>query len=137
MMRQHRVHPELLQRAKQLRSDSAPAEQILWARLRDRQVDGIKFRRQIPINRFIVDFYCAAARLIIELDGDSHSDREAYDAQRTVALQQLGFTVIRFDNSDVFDHLDTLLNSILEHCNGNPAPHPSPLPSVPGRGDIL
>jgi very-short-patch-repair endonuclease len=136
-VRKHKVKPDLLQRAKQLRDDSAPAEQILWARLRDRQLQGIKFRRQVPIDRFIVDFYCAAATLIIELDGDSHSEREAYDAQRTLALQQIGFTVIRFENSDVFDHLDSVLDSVLKHCPCNLAPHPNPLPGVPRRGDIL
>ncbi len=136
-MRQHRVNPKLLQRAKQLRDDSAPAERILWARLRDRQLQGIKFRRQVPIDRFIVDFYCAEPKLIVELDGDSHSEREAYDAQRTEVLQQFGFSLIRFDNSDVFDHLDRVLDLILQHCTGNLAPHPSPLPGLPERGDKL
>jgi very-short-patch-repair endonuclease len=134
-MRPHRVKPLLLQRAKELRANAAPAEETLWNMLRSRQLEGFKFRRQFPLDRFVVDFYCPAAKLAIELDGDSHSDRVSCDAQRTRRLEELGFVVIRFENPDVFDHLDVVLESILEHCITHAAPHPDPLPGVPGRGD--
>jgi very-short-patch-repair endonuclease len=123
-MRSHRVKPILLQCARKLRDDSAPAEKILWAVLRDRQLGGFKFRRQFPLDHFVVDFYCAAAKLVIELDGDSHSDRVKYDAERTNRLEELGFIVIRFENPDVFDHVDGVLESILKHCIANTAPSP-------------
>jgi len=64
-------------------SSATPAEAKLWARQRNRQLGGFKFRRQQPIDRFIVDFYCAEARLVVELDGDSHTDQAEYDAART------------------------------------------------------
>jgi very-short-patch-repair endonuclease len=116
-----------------MRSEPAPAEERLWKRLRDRQLNGLKFRRQYPVLNYIADFYCAECRLIIELDGDSHSEREEYDAQRTKELQQAGFAVIRFSNVDVFEHFDNVMEEILRVA-GLSAPHPSPLPRVRGRG---
>jgi very-short-patch-repair endonuclease len=102
-----------------MRHESAPAESILWAALRDRQLEGFKFRRQFAIDRYVVDFYCAAANLAVELDGDSHSARIDYDLQRTERLTDLGLTVIRFENSDVFDNTESVLESILENCLKN------------------
>ncbi|MGD1276613.1 MAG: DUF559 domain-containing protein [Tepidisphaeraceae bacterium] len=85
--------------------------------------EAFKFRRQQAMNGYIVDFYCAAAKLAVELDGDSHSDRAAYDRLRTQKLNQCGLKLIRFENSDVFDHLDSVLESILECClEKNPSP---------------
>jgi very-short-patch-repair endonuclease len=81
-----RTPPILLQAARELRHPQTPAEQKLWSRLRNRQLNGFKFRRQHPIDRFIIDFYCDEAKLCIEVDGDSHAEQIEYDQARTVYL---------------------------------------------------
>ncbi len=116
-----------------MRQAPAPAEQRLWYCLRDRRLNGFKFRRQVPVGPYIADFYCAACRLIVELDGDSHAHRHEYDAERTEYLNQDGYVVVRFVNDDVFKHLDAVLESILSGCQARSltdgkSPHPSPLP---------
>ena len=101
------------ERARELRKPLTPAEKILWDNLRGRKCQGLKFRRQHPIGRFIVDFYCAEIRLIIELDGGIHLGREAYDEERTKILEREGYHVMRFANEAVIQQLDTVLNCIL------------------------
>ncbi|HMA37322.1 MAG TPA: endonuclease domain-containing protein [Chloroflexia bacterium] len=104
------------ERARELRRPQTPAENRLWAHLRDRQLAGYKFRRQHPLGRFIADFYCAACRLILELDGESHQHQGEYDAERTVWLQAAGYYVLRFPNDAVYHHLGTVLESIQQAC---------------------
>ena len=94
----------------------------LWACLRNRQLADLKFRRQVCIGPFIADFYCAGLLLIVELDGDSHADRLAYDAERTTWLENNGYRVIRFYNHDVQKNLVEVLEAILsesERIRGN------------------
>jgi very-short-patch-repair endonuclease len=110
------VNSVLLSRARQMRGESAPAEQKLWSCLRDRQLGGYKFRRQHVLGAYIADFYCHECRLVVEIDGNSHGHREAYDATRTQILQRGGELVIRFANEDVHDFLDAVLEAILEEC---------------------
>ena len=85
-------------RAKQLRKNPTDAEQLLWRELRSRQLRGHKFRRQQPLGKFIVDFVCLKARLVIEVDGGQHNQDEiaAYDKERSAWLQREGFRVLRF-----------------------------------------
>jgi len=109
------IQPEILKRARELRQRQTPAEQILWQYLRNAQLDGIKFRRQHPIGRFIVDFYCAQTRLVIEIDGDSHADQVEYDQMRTNWLESQGYQVIRFTNCEVMEHPVDVMEDILEH----------------------
>jgi very-short-patch-repair endonuclease len=115
----HRIHPTIRQRARELRRKQTPAEQRLWQRLRASQLAGHKFRRQHPIGRFIVDFYCAAARLVVEVDGDIHArdDQAAYDAARTEWLEDAGCHVLRVTNHDVRHRLDAVLEQILRVCD--------------------
>jgi very-short-patch-repair endonuclease len=87
--------------ARALRQSAPAAERRLWRMVRAHRLGGYKFRRQIPIDRYIVDFVCMDARLIVELDGPTHEEREAEDAARTEVLQQLGYVVIRFPNDEV------------------------------------
>jgi very-short-patch-repair endonuclease len=110
------VDPKLLQFARQMRKDPAPAEKKLWQCLRDRQLNAFKFRRQHVIGKFIADFYGHEADVIIELDGESHGHRTEYDSSRTRILERDGSLVIRFVNEDVFDFLDCVLNEILQQC---------------------
>src|SRR4051794_22135472 len=97
----NRIPPGVLARAREMRHEQTPAEQKLWAVVRGKQLYGHKFRRQHPIGRFIADFYCAEARLVIELDGESHAAQQEYDAIRTAYLQAQGYRVIRFTNQAV------------------------------------
>jgi very-short-patch-repair endonuclease len=114
--KRHRIHPVIRQRARELRQPQTPAEAKLWQHLRRRQLKGFYFRRQHPIDHFIVDFYCARARLVVEVDGDVHAMQEEYDAARTAWLETQGYRVIRFTNSEVFGELDAVLERVLMVC---------------------
>lgn len=102
MQRRHRIYPPILLMAREMRHPQTPAEATLWRALRDRRLS-YKFRRQHPIDRFIVDFYCAQVKLCIEIDGAQHFEPEQmeYDAARTAYLQELGYKLIRFTNVDI------------------------------------
>src|ERR1700752_2079553 len=103
--------------ARRLRRDQTDAERVLWFRLRDRRLAGWKFRRQAPIDRFIVDFVCADARLIVELDGGQHAARAEQDKTRTEVLQSFGYFVLRFWNNDVLANTEGVVETILEALN--------------------
>ena len=100
--------------ARELRTNPTPAEDRLWQGLRRKHVGGVRFRRQHIFDRFIVDFYCPAARLVIEVDGEVHEQQQEYDALRTEFLESMGFRVIRFKNEDVFQNLDGVLEVVGE-----------------------
>ena len=106
-----------IQRARDLRKNSTPAEQVLWEHIRNRQL-GAKFRRQHPLPPFYADFFCQEHLLVIELDGNSHIGREAYDARRTQHLERLGCKVIRFQNWEVHRNLEGVLACILQELAG-------------------
>lgn len=92
-----------------------PAEQALWTRIRDGQLDGAHFRKQHAVGNFIVDFFCAKAKLVVEIDGDVHATQADYDAARTQWLEeQRQYRVIRFTNEDVFRRMDAVLEDIWE-----------------------
>lgn len=115
METRHRIHPVILAHAREMRHPQTPAEATLWHALRNRKT-GFKFRRQHPIYRFIIDFYCAKAKLLIEIDGESHLEpsQEEYDKARTEYLEELGYKVIRFTNNDVRFKLNEVANKILQ-----------------------
>ncbi|MEQ9485701.1 endonuclease domain-containing protein [Coleofasciculus sp. F4-SAH-05] len=104
----------LLQRARELRKKQTPAEKLLWQCLRNRQLLNAKFRRQHNIGRYIADFYCHEARLVVELDGSIHEIRKAEDAIRNEWMQKNGFTVLRFSNQEVFHHPENVLYQIVD-----------------------
>lgn len=112
----HRKQPTTLQRARDLRTFMSPYERTLWTLLKNRQINGLKFRRQHPIDPYVVDFYCADARLVIELDGDSHQERRGYDAQRTAYLTDKGYRVIRFTNEQIKNACEDVVSAILKAC---------------------
>jgi very-short-patch-repair endonuclease len=115
MEKRHRIHPTIRQFARELRQPQTPAEATLWRHLRNRNLQ-YKFRRQHPIEFFIIDFYCADAKLLIEIDGDSHSTKEQqeYDTARTEHLETLGYKVIRFTNNDARYNINAVVSAILE-----------------------
>ena len=117
----------LVSTARRLRRDQTDAERKLWLRLRDRRLEGLKFRRQVTIGPYIADFCCESQRLVIELDGGQHAERADQDAARTAALEAQGYLVLRFWNNDVLRNMDGVLESILDTLRPVP-PHPNPLP---------
>lgn len=116
--------------AQALRRRQTDAEKLLWQRLRDRRLNGWKFRRQVPIDTFIVDFCCADGKLIVELDGGQHNERIHQDTARTDILSSGGYLVLRFWNNDVLTNIDGVLLEILSILpQSSPVPpHPNPLP---------
>src|SRR5262245_54504204 len=98
--------------ARRLRRDVTGVERRLWQRLRNGQIGDAAFRRQHPAGRYVLDFYCAALGLAVELDGGQHAMTEARDRERDTWLKQRGVTVLRFWNSDVIENLDGVLEVI-------------------------
>jgi len=118
--------------ARQLRLSQTEVEKRLWYRIRNRQINACKFRRQAVIGRYIVDLACFEHQLVIELDGGQHASTTEDDSRRTAWLNSQGFAVLRFWNNDVIENMDGVLYRIAEALN-RPAsvvgtPHPDPLP---------
>jgi very-short-patch-repair endonuclease len=140
--RTRQIPAVLLQRARELRSQQTSAEEILWECLRDRRLCDAKFRRQHNLGRFIADFYCHAAHLIVEVDGGIHHTQQERDAIRDEWATQNGFVVLRFTNDQVNEELEAVLGTIAEALRPHPlAPSPQGegeqedrLPSPSGRG---
>ena len=107
-------HPPQIIRARELRRNATYAERVLWSALRGKQLKGLKFRWQCPLGDYFADFVCLSARLIVELDGVQHDDRQhiRYDRGRTMWLRGKNFRVLRFRNDDVRDDLPTVLATI-------------------------
>ena len=114
----HRIPstPRIKQQAKKLRKEMTPAEQKLWQHLRNRHLFELKFRRQHPVGRFILDFYCHEHLLIVEVDGGIHELQSERDQMRTEWLQQQGYRVIRFKNEDVIFNIEGVLTEIARVC---------------------
>jgi very-short-patch-repair endonuclease len=101
-----------------MRKEPAPAEKALWRIVRNRRLALFKFRRQHPFGPYILDCYCPAARLVVELDGDSHAveGAEARDAERTSYLERRGLLVLRFWNSELAENEDGIITRIFDEC---------------------
>lgn len=98
--------------ARKLRRELTGPERKLWAKLRNNQLHGLKFRRQVPLGPYIADFLCFEAKLIVEVDGFQHASTTDADEQRTQWLADKGYRVLRFWNNDVLDELDGVLEKI-------------------------
>ncbi len=114
--KKHRILPLKIELASQLREDATFPEKLLWSKLRRKQVAGLKFRRQHVIGNYVVDFYCAKANLIIELDGRSHEGRKNYDNKRTEYLNSKGNRVVRYSNDDVLLNVDAVAEDIARYA---------------------
>ena len=101
--------------ARHLRKSQTPAESRLWARLRDRRLAGWKFRRQVPFGRYVADFCCTDGRLVVEVDGASHTRPMAdlHDIERSRTIELFGYQVIRFWNSEIAENLEGVCATIL------------------------
>ncbi|HEV2365714.1 MAG TPA: endonuclease domain-containing protein [Caulobacteraceae bacterium] len=104
--------PAKTQRARELRREGSDAERKLWSILCGRQLEGFKFRRQVPIDRYFADFACREAKLVVEVDGAQHLERQEYDARRTAVLEAHGWRVIRVTTTDVLTELDGVAQTI-------------------------
>ncbi|SNS23588.1 Very-short-patch-repair endonuclease [Belliella buryatensis] len=112
----HNASPEIFRRAKELRESMTIAEQVLWERLRAGRLNGLNFRRQHPTSKYIVDFYCHQYKLVIELDGEVHleKDQKERDFSREEELKNLGLHIIRFTNESVLHETNEVLFKILD-----------------------
>jgi very-short-patch-repair endonuclease len=104
--------PEIEEAARRLRKHLTPAEACLWSALRNKQLEGLRFRCQHPVGNFILDFYCAACKLVVEVDGEIHDQQIDYDLARTNKLAEYGYTVLRFSNEQVINDLSSVLAEI-------------------------
>ena len=111
---------ELTPRARDLRGSQTGVERLLWSKLRNRQLGGWKWKRQVPRGPYIVDFLCIEAGLVVELDGGQHADNIAYDERRTAYLESLGLRVLRFWNMEVVENLDGVCETIFLAYGRNP-----------------
>jgi very-short-patch-repair endonuclease len=119
-----KYEPYLKNHSRQLRNNMTDAEQLLWDRLRRKQISGVQFYRQKPIGRFIVDFYAPAIKLVVELDGGQHFEQAAQekDEMRDAFFRQQGLDVMRFDNARMMNETDAVLEKIFEFAQGRVNP---------------
>ncbi|GGE41049.1 very-short-patch-repair endonuclease [Pedobacter psychrotolerans] len=108
---------KLFEFSKVLRKTATETEDILWQSLRKKQLNGFKFRRQHPLDKYIADFYCHEAKLVVEVDGEIHNTEEnkEYDKSRSYEFKELGITVIRFTNEEVIENMKMVLEVIRRH----------------------
>ena len=121
------------EQARSLRKNATDAEKRLWSCLRRRQVAGTRFRRQVSIGPYVVDFVSHEAKLVIEVDGGQHDRASPKERVRTRRIQQDGFRVIRFWNSEVLGNIEGVVMSIEAELAADPPPQPSP---TRGEGEI-
>jgi very-short-patch-repair endonuclease len=120
------------ERARQLRRERTPAEDLLWRHLRDRRLEGFKFRNQMGLCGFIADFACVEAKLVVEADGSQHRFATDYDARRSTAFAAQGYRTLRFTNDEILGALDCVLANIRDAlaltlppgCAGRAPPSP-------------
>src|SRR5947207_3307338 len=112
--------------AKRLRAEATDLERKLWSRLRNGQVNGLRFRRQQPIGPYIVDFYCSSAKLVVELDGRQHGSdgNREYDVRRTSFMKMRGYRVLRFTNHELLQDCEAVLESIVRAVGSRAGPLP-------------
>ena len=141
-----RAQPWLTNRARALRANETSAKDLVWQALRNRQLGGFKFVRQLPVGPYFADFACRERKAIVEIDGATHgADAEiANDASRSNTLADLGYRIFRVHNSDVYENLNGVLDGLLTFLESDAAsrepepaaaPHPNPLPVAKDNGE--
>ena len=113
------------ERSRALRNNATAAERKLWGVLRNRQLEGVPFNRQVPIGPYICDFAARSVKLLVELDGGQHALSSAYDEARSAFLIGKGYRVLRFWNNEVLGNIDGVVASIVENLSDTPSPDPS------------
>lgn len=107
----------VIELARQMRCNLTPSEKIMWQHLRNKKIEGNRFRSQHPIYRYILDFYCPCKSLAIEIDGDIHKLRKDYDEYRDEYLQSVGIKTLRFENSEVHQNIQKVISKIKDTLN--------------------
>jgi very-short-patch-repair endonuclease len=107
----YNASPEIFRRAEELRNNMTETEQVLWEKIQKSQL-GVRFKAQHPIERFIADFYCHKAKLVIEIDGKIHDFQKEYDSGREAELEKYGLKIIRFTNDEVLNNIDWVIEKI-------------------------
>ena len=110
--------PKYFRYARENRNKETSAEVLLWSKLKNKQLEGLKFRRQHPLGAYILDFYCHSSQVSIEIDGGYHNleEQKTYDAERTAFIQESGIRELRFSNEAVMKNIDAVLSMIREAC---------------------
>jgi very-short-patch-repair endonuclease len=121
----------LKERSRSLRKNMTIAEKKLWAHLRNKQLENVRFRRQVILGNYIIDFISFDPKIIIEVDGSQHADQVMYDKVRTEYLSSLGYKVMRYWNNEVLNNINLVLDDILNNCFDPPI---RPLATFPLRG---
>ncbi len=116
ILRGQRIEPVKLERAKELRREMTPEERMLWSALRTNRLRGWHFRRQQPVAGFILDFYCHAAKLCIEVDGGIHDERHEYDSARDAVLSAHGIRVLRVSNEAIHHSFASVVAQVEDLC---------------------
>ena len=114
--------PETEQAARKLRNNLTPAEALLWSALRNKQLEGFRFRCQHPVGNFILDFYCPSCKLVVEVDGEIHERQTEYDNARSAQLAEYGYRVLRFSNKQVMNDLPQVVAEIRRILLSSPSP---------------
>src|SRR3989338_4953917 len=122
-------NPKLVSRARELRKNSTLGEILLWEKIKNRQLLDYKFRRQTIIGNYIVDLYCKELQLVIEVDGISHDYKIEYDKQRDEYLQRCGITILHFNDTEVKQNINIIIQRIMDWINER-----QPTPTPPKRG---
>ena len=116
MAKREYASEHMIRRARGLRREEMPPEELLWLALRNGQIGGLKFRRQHPIGAYVVDFYCHSAKLVVEIDGMSHENKAEEDAARAKVLDAQALRILRVTNEDVMHDLDAVTREIARLC---------------------
>ncbi|MGB7293984.1 MAG: DUF559 domain-containing protein [Candidatus Aminicenantales bacterium] len=129
------MYPDRDDLARILRKRSTGAENFLWKQIRAKRLNRMKFRRQEPIGKYIVDFVCREKKIIIELDGGQHSEQREKDQERDEWLRSEGFRVLRFWNNDILRKIEDILEITLKECLESPSPSSPPIKGgdIPGE----
>lgn len=115
-------NPTTKNKRQSLRRNQTDAERLIWSRLRNKQLNGLKFYRQYSVDNYVLDFYCPKLKLGIEIDGGQHAEKQYYDDKRTAYLKQQKNAIIRFWNNEVLDNLDGVIAVILKNITPPPPP---------------
>lgn len=131
-----KISHHMRQRGKSLRSDMTYAEIMLWQELKNSQLNGLKFRRQQPIDRYVADFFCAEKKLVIEIDGSSHDfgNNHLRDQHKQNLFESLGYKTLRFSDADIRQHLENVLMAIANAAALIPTPKRQSRFDPPARG---
>ncbi len=134
--KKQKIPKDILENARKLRRSQTDAEQLLWGLLRNRSFLGKKFRRQHPVGRYILDFYCHEENLAVEIDGSQHKmkDQREYDDKRTSFLKEKGIHVIRFWSNEVLRETESVLEALYMELGNTPSPFSTPSPQTPLPG---